>query len=131
MIVADSSAWISYLRGTDNAAASTLRALIRGDSDQILIGDLILLEIVQGARDDGHAGALEAALRQFAIVPFLGEDLAVRAASNYRRLRAVGVTLRKTADLIIGTFCIEGGHWLLHDGRDFAPMAQHLGLRIV
>jgi predicted nucleic acid-binding protein len=130
VIVADSSAWISYLRGMDNAAAFTLRALLRGDSDQILIGDLILLEVVQGARDDDHAAALEAALRQFAIVPFLGEDLALRAASNYRRLRGVGVTLRKTADLIIGTFCIEGGHRLLHDDRDFAPMARHLGLRI-
>lgn len=131
MIVADSSAWISYLRGMDNAAAFTLRALIRGDSDQILIGDLILLEIVQGARDDGHAATLQAALRQFAIVPFLGEDLAPRAASNYRRLRALGVTSRKTASLIIGTFCIEGRHRLLHNDRDFAPMAQHLGLRIV
>jgi predicted nucleic acid-binding protein len=131
VIVADSSAWISYLRSTDNAAAFTLRTQIRGDSDQILIGDLILLEIVQGARDDGHAAALEAALRRFAIVPFLGEDLALRAAGNYRRLRALGVTLRKTADLIIGTFCIEGGHRLLHNDRDFAPMAQHLGLRIV
>ena len=131
MIVADSSAWISYLRGKDNAAAYTLRALINGDSDELLIGDLILLEVLQGARDDGHAAEIEAALRQFSIVSLLGEDLALRAARNYRRLRALGVTLRKTADLIIGTFCIVGGHRLLHHDRDFTPMTRHLGLQVV
>ena len=60
----------------------------------------------------------------------LGESLAVRAARNYRSLRERGTTVRKTVDMIIGTFCIEGGHRLLHDDRDFAPMAQHLGLQV-
>jgi predicted nucleic acid-binding protein len=65
------------------------------------------------------------------VVPLLGAALAVAAARNYRRLRELGVTVRKTAELMIGTFCIEHGYGLLHDDRDFGPMAAHLGLRVV
>ena len=97
--------------------------------EPLLVGDLILLEILQGARDDLHAARIERDLRQYAIVSLLDDSLAVRAAMNYRRLRALGVTVRKTADIIIGIFCIEAGHVLLHDHRDFAPMEIHLGLR--
>ncbi len=67
-------------------------------------------------------------MRRFEILPLLDDDLAVLAAKNYRRLRGLGITIRKTADLIIGTFCIAHGHRLLHDDRDFDPMAAHLGL---
>lgn len=70
-------------------------------------------------------------LRQYAIVPLLNADLAPRAARNYRKLRELGITIRKTADIIIGTFCIEHRHALLHDDRDFAPMEEHLGLKVV
>ncbi len=68
-------------------------------------------------------------MRRYVVVPLLNEELASCAAQNFRRLRELGVTIRKTADLIIGTFCIESGHALLHDDRDFTPMAKHLGLR--
>ena len=96
-----------------------------------LVGDLILLELLQGARDDGHAARIERNLRQYPIVSMLDEALAVQAARNYRILRARGITVRKTIDVIIGTFCITGGHSLLHDSRDFNPMEAHLGLRVV
>ncbi len=99
--------------------------------EPLLIGDLILLEILQGARDEAHAQRIERGLRRYAIAPLLDADLAPRAARNYRTLRVLGVTIRKTADLIIGRFCIEHGHALLHDDRDFAPMEQRLGLRVV
>ena len=69
-------------------------------------------------------------MRRFTVVPLLDGDLAPRAARNYRKLRALGVTVRKTADIIIGTFCIEHRHVLLHDDRDFAPMEEHLGLMV-
>ena len=69
-------------------------------------------------------------MRRFTVVPLLDGDLAPRAARNYRKLRALGVTVRKTSDIIIGTFCIEHRHFLLHDDRDFAPMAEHLGLMV-
>ncbi|MGA7807081.1 MAG: hypothetical protein WCB02_20990 [Bradyrhizobium sp.] len=70
-------------------------------------------------------------MRQYAIVRLLDANLAARAARNYRRLRELGVTIHKTTDMIIGTFCIEHRHALLHDDRDFAPMEEHLGLKVV
>jgi predicted nucleic acid-binding protein len=128
MIVVDSSVWIAHLRNAETAGVAKLRNL-DGDDD-ILVGDLILLEVLQGARDDQHAALIERNLRQFAIAPMLGEALASQAARNFRLLRAKGITIRKTADVIIGSFCIAGGHALLHDDRDFDPMVEHLGLRV-
>jgi predicted nucleic acid-binding protein len=128
LIVVDSSVWIAQLRGQATAPVQRLRALVAEDDDQVLIGDLILLEVLQGARDDAR---IERALRAFAIAPMLDPAIAIQAARNYRFLRARGITIRKTIDMIIGTFCLLGGHALLHDDRDFDPMAEHLGLRIV
>ena len=129
MILVDSSVWIAYLRGHRTPATAKLEeAVIR---EPLLVGDLILLEILQGARDDAHAARIERGLRQYAIVPLLDADLVPRAARNYRKLRELGITVRKTADIIIGTFCIERRHALLHDDRDFVPMEEHLGLKVV
>lgn len=129
MIVADSSVWIAHLNDRPTPQVRHLRALVGRAA--ILVGDLILLEVLQGLRNDREAALVERALRRFDVVPTLSPDLAVRAAANYRVLRAKGITVRKSADLIIGTFCIERGHALLHDDRDFLPMAAHLGLRIL
>jgi predicted nucleic acid-binding protein len=129
VIVVDSSVWIARLRGEQTTATAKLDAAV--GRDLILVGDLILLEVLQGARDESHAARLERGLRQFEIVSMLDANLAVRAARNYRQLRGLGVTVRKTVDVIIGAFCIEHGHALLHDDRDFAPMETHLGLRVV
>jgi len=96
----------------------------------LLVGDLILLEVLQGAKDMADARRIEDGLREFELVPMLGVALAIKAAANYRRLRDRGITIRKTPDLIIGTYCIEYGHTLLHDDRDFEPMRVHLGLRV-
>jgi len=127
VILVDSSIWIAQLRGLQTAATAKLAALtVR---EPLLIGDLILLEVLQGARNEAHAARIESGLRRYTIVALLDPDLAPQAARNYRRLRVLGITVRKTADLIIGTFCIEHGHALLHDDRDFLPMEQHLGLR--
>lgn len=108
-----------------------LRNLIEEDDDRILVGDVILLEVLQGARDETQAVRIETALRSFRIVQMLDVRLAVMAADYYRRLRRQGITVRKTMDMIIGTFCIDGGHELLHDDRDFLAMAEHLGLRVM
>jgi predicted nucleic acid-binding protein len=120
VILVDSSVWIAHLRGRTTPA--TLRLEAAAGREPLLLGDLILLEILQGVRDEAHAARLERALRHYAVVALLDRDLAVRAARNYRRLRGLGITIRKTADIIIGTFCIERHHALLHDDRDFAPM---------
>ncbi len=101
---------------------------LRSEREPILVGDLILLEVLQGARDEAHAARIECGLRRFAVVSLLDADLAPLAARNCRKLRELGVTVRKTADIVIGTFCIERRCALLHDDRDFAPMEKHLGL---
>lgn len=130
MIVIDSSAWIANLRGLDNESVRKLRAIVDDDDDQILVGDLILLEVLQGARGEANAARIERNLRNYQIAPMCDAAIAVQAARNYRSLRERGITVRKTIDLIIGTFCIAGGHGLLHDDRDFEPMAALLGLRV-
>jgi predicted nucleic acid-binding protein len=129
VILVDSSVWIAHLRGRRTTATAKLEDAVT--REPLLIGDLILLEILQGARDEAHAARIEQGLRQYVVVPLLDGDLAPRAARNYRKLRALGITIRKTADIIIGTFCIEHGHALLHDDRDFEAMEAHLGLRAV
>jgi predicted nucleic acid-binding protein len=129
MIVADSSVWIALFRKDDIEVARTLHSLI--PAGQILVGDIIVLEILQGARDLQHARAIEHHLREFPVVPMLSPALAIKAASNYRALRQRGVTVRKTADMIIGTYCIEHGHQLLQRDKDYLPMAEHLGLQLV
>ena len=128
MILVDSSVWIAHLKG--RATTETRKLEEAAARAPLLVGDLILLEVLQGARDEGHASRIEQALREYAVVPLLGPDLAVKAAKNYRKLRALGITVRKTADLIIGTFCIEHRHTLLHADRDFDPMQKYLGLRV-
>jgi predicted nucleic acid-binding protein len=128
MILVDSSVWIAHLRDSSSEPVRRLRAI--ADEDEILVGDLILLEVLQGARGEAQADRIRRSMRRFEVVPLLDETLAVCAARNYRILRRLGVTVRKTVDLIIGTFCIEHGHALLHDDRGFGPMVQHLGLRI-
>ena len=130
MIVVDSSLWIATLRGLDTEPVRKLRALTEDADNQILMGDLILLEILQGARDEAHAARIERNLRSYPIAPMLDARIAVQAARNHRLLRARGITVRKTIDMIIGTFCMAGGHLLLHDDRDFDPMARHLGLGV-
>ena len=127
MILVDSSVWIAHLRGLVTPAVRTLTD--RGASEPLLVGDLILMEVLQGARSEGQATRIERAMRAFPVVSLLDAAMAAKAARNYRSLRDRGITVRKTADIIIGTYCIEHGHALLHDDRDFEPMVRHLGLR--
>lgn len=127
MILVDSSVWIAHLRGATTPATMKLEAAAA--REPLLVGDLILLEVLQGARDDSQAARIERALREYAVVSLLDERLAAQAARNYRQLRDLGITIRKTADIVIGTFCIEHRHSLLHEVRDFEPMERHLGLK--
>jgi hypothetical protein len=128
VILVDSSVWIAHLRGHRTSATAKLEAA--SSREPLLIGDLILLEVLQGARDEAHAARIERELRRYALVPLLDADLAARAARNHRKPRELGITIRKTADIIIAIFCIEHRHRLLHDDRDFAPMEEHLGLKV-
>ncbi len=129
MILVDTSVWIAHLRGRRSQATAKLE--VAAMREPLLIGDLILLEVLQGARNETHAARIECGSRSYALARLLDAELASQAARNYRKLRQLGITIRKTADLIIGTFCIEHRHSLLHEDRDFAPMEQHLGLKVV
>jgi predicted nucleic acid-binding protein len=126
VIVVDGSVWIDFLNGHNAAHVRELRLVL--GTDEIIVGDLMLCEVLQGLDSERSAREVERLLRRFQIVPMAGEAVAVRAAKNFRSLRRLGITMRKTIDLFIGTWCIENRVALLHNDRDFQPMAQHLGL---
>jgi len=126
MILVDSSVWIDYFRDRDTAEVALLDGLLGNVS--LAIGDLVLAEVLQGfdgERDFHNAQALFATLE---LVEIGGHDAAVQAARNYRRLRALGITVRKTIDTMIATRCIMDGHAMLFSDRDFEPFVEHLGL---
>lgn len=126
MIVVDSSVWIGALANALNPQVEALFSI--ADRTQILLGDIVMLEVLRGVRSEAAARRVEADLRRFTLVQMLDVNISVRAAENYRHLRSVGITVRNTVDLIIGTFCIEHGHQLLHRDRDFDKM-ESLGLK--
>ena len=126
MIVVDSSVWIDFLNGRNAPHVRRLRAVL--GAHEVIIGDLMLCEVLQGLDNERAARDVEALLRRFEIVPMAGDAIAVAAAGNFRFLRRRGITVRKTIDLLIGTWCIENRRPLLHNDRDFHPMARHLGL---
>jgi predicted nucleic acid-binding protein len=126
MIVVDSSVWIDFLNGRNAPHVRRLRAAL--GTEEIIVGDLMLCEVLQGLDGERTARDVEALLRRFEIVPMAGAAIAVAAARNFRSLRRRGITIRRTIDLLIGTWCIENGRPLLHNDSDFRPMARHLGL---
>jgi predicted nucleic acid-binding protein len=126
VIVVDSSVWIDFLNGRNAAHVGCLRAVL--GTDEIIVGDLMLCEVLLGLDDEQEAREVADLLRRFEIVPMAGEAIAVAAARNFRSLRRHGITVRKTIDLLIGTWCIENRRPLLHNDGDFRPMARHLGL---
>lgn len=129
MIVVDSSVWIAKLRGSTANAVRKLEAI--RETEQIAVGDIVLLEVLQGARDDENAAYIEGFLSRFTMVRVVDFQIVGQAAVNFRILRAKGFRVRATVDLLIGTYCIENGHVLLHDDRDFSVMEEHLGLIVL
>src|SRR5271163_4999024 len=129
MIVVDTSVWIDYFNGRPTAAADLLDSLLA--RERLAIGDLILAEVLQGFRSDLDFRRALALLSALEFQAMVGREVALDSARNYRRLRARGISVRKTIDVMIGTFCINNGHRLLHADRDFDPMEQHLGLSVV
>ena len=129
MILVDSSVWIDYLRGTASPQAEKLDALL--GTVPLAIGDLILTEVLQGCATDREFNAVKRTLATLHTVNLGGLELAIEAAKNFRKLRALGLTVRKTIDTVIATRCIMDGLELLHSDRDFDPFEKHLGLRCV
>jgi predicted nucleic acid-binding protein len=129
VILVDSSVWIDFFRNTPTPQAEWLDAHL-GD-EGLVVGDLILAEVLRGFRDDRGFNEARRMLSRLEQVVLCGEELAVEAARNFRRLRARGVTVRGTIDVVIATRCIADGLRLLHSDRDFDPFVEHLGLRTV
>lgn len=129
MVIVDATVWIDYLRGDENPQTRWLeRELTR---QPLGLTDLTLCEVLQGVRDDLEFLTVRDDLLEFHLFSTGGPGLAVAAAHNYRILRARGLTVRKTIDCIVATFCLETGHELLHRDRDFDAFEKALGLKVV
>jgi predicted nucleic acid-binding protein len=129
LILVDSSVWIDYFNGANTRQSEKLDALL--GREPLAIGDLIFTEVLQGFSAERDFKRVRRMLTSLTVVDLAGPEIAVQTAANFRRLRARGVTVRKTIDTIIATRCIESGFDLLHDDRDFDPFTKYLGLRSV
>jgi predicted nucleic acid-binding protein len=129
MIIVDTTVWIDYFGSITNDHTLWLQQELT--RQRLGITDLILCEILQGVRDDTTFAQLREQLLTFHIFDTGGTRWAVAAAQNYRSLRKLGLTVRRTIDCMIATFCIEEGHELLHRDRDFDYFEKYLGLRVV
>ena len=127
MIVVDSSVWIANMR---NDLTPQVRLLREIDHDEVIVGDIVVLEVLRGMRGDREAAIQEQRFRVQGITPMLSPARAALAAAHFRRLRSLGITIRTAIDLVIATYCIEKGHDLLHQDRDFDHFERHLGLRV-
>ena len=126
MIVVDSSVWIGYFNGKETRETLLLDGIL--GIEPVVIGDLILTEVLQGFRSNRDVRRALEAMNTLVFEPMVGRDIALASAQNYRALRARGVTVRKTIDMLIATYCMENGHALLHSDRDFEPIQRYLGL---
>ena len=128
MILVDSTVWIDYFRSADTPQVALLDSYF--GSTRIAIGHLIAAEVLQGVHDDREFKLVTKIFDAFEHIDLVGYELAVRASKNYRLLRNRGITIRKTIDTLIATYCIENSLTLLHADRDFAPFVSHLGLKV-
>lgn len=127
MIVVDSGVWIDYFNGVGSAATDTLDSLL--GIKPLAVGDIILAEVLQGFRKDADYRTAKRLMTSLTVVTMLGEANAIKCSENYRALRKRGVTIRKTIDVFVATYCIANEWPLLFEDRDFVPFVRHLGLR--
>lgn len=129
MILVDSSVWIDYFRGRTTSQTDLLEGLL--DTQELGIGDLNFIEVLQGCRIEKQFNEVRRLLGRLELVVLGGPDVVVAAARNYLKLRQLGVTVRGTIDVALATRCIVDGHTLLHSDRDFDAFERHLGLKCV
>jgi predicted nucleic acid-binding protein len=127
VILVDSSVWIDFFRGTPTAEAERLDSLL--GTEPVATGDLVLTEVLQGFSNEQEFNQAKKLLTSLVVIDLGGREVAIQAAKNFRVLRTLGITVRKTIDTVIATRCIESGFTLLFSDRDFDPFVQHLGLR--
>jgi predicted nucleic acid-binding protein len=129
MILVDSSVWIDYFNGRTTVETNTLDALL--GVEPLGIGDVMLTEVLRGFRADKDYQTAKKLMMTLSIFDMLGTAMAIQSADNFRLLRKQGITVRKTADVMIATYCIENSHSLLFADKDFLPFVTHLGLKAV
>jgi predicted nucleic acid-binding protein len=129
MILVDSSVLIDYFNGRENWQTEKLDEIL--GKEVVIIGDYILIEVLQGFKSEKDFNTAQNILNYFPCLNMLGEEMAIKCASNYRKLRKKGITIRKTIDLITSTFCIENHIQLLHNDKDFFPFEKYLDLQSV
>ena len=127
MIMVDSSVWIDFFGNAMTPEVDTLASHIR--HGRVLMGDLVLTEVLQGIKSDREFRLVRKSLSALDTVQVVTPALAVASARNYRSLRGLGITVRKTIDCLIATWCIEHGVPLLYSDRDYEPFVEHLGLQ--
>lgn len=129
MILVDSSVWVNYFNGTVTWQTEILDQMLQ--QIPVLTGDLILTEVLQSFRSDKDFSRAKEVMSILPCKNMVGHHIAIQGAENYRKLRKKGITVRKTIDVIIGTYCITENLPLLHDDKDFIPMTEHLGLKTI
>ena len=129
MLVVDSTVWVDYFNGNENPLTDYLDKIV--DNQLILVGDLILAEVLQGFRMDSDFEKAYRKMKKFTQVEMVNNKLALQSARNDRLLRHKGITVRKTIDSLIATYCIENKLPLLHKDNDYDGYEEHLGLKII
>ena len=129
MVIVDTTVWVDYFRGTRNPETEWLDQ--EADKRRLGLTDLILCEVLQGVRSDREFSEVRAELIQFELFENGGVELAIAAARNFRNIRERGLTVRKTIDCLIATFCLTHSHTLLHRDRDFDVFERNLGLAVL
>jgi len=129
VIFVDSDVWINYFNDTLCPEVEKLDSSL--GVIPVAIGDLILTEVLQGFKHDKDFKTAKELLTSLIILNILDTSLAFKSADNFRFLRKKGITVRKTIDVIIATFCIENDIPLLSLDKDFQPFYDHLGLKKV
>jgi predicted nucleic acid-binding protein len=129
MLMVDSTVWVDYFNGIGDPLTDYLDQIV--DKTPILLGDLILAEVLQGFRDDTDFEEARRTFGKYMQVEMVNPELALQSARNYRLLRRRGITVRKTIDSLIATYCIENEHDLLHNDSDFDGYEKYLGLKAI
>jgi len=129
MVVVDSGVWIDFFNGANTPQGATLRRLLSRGETELIVPDLVLYEVLRGFRHERDYLQAETLMLSMSVEATGDPELARRAATHYRSLRALGITVRSAIDVLVATFCIDRGHTLLHRDRDFNAFEELRGLR--
>lgn len=129
MVLVDTSAWIEFLRATGSPVHLQVRRLIETGA-RLSTTDVVLMEVVAGARDERRAETLRRFLLGFHYSPLHGLQDFEAAAMLYRDCRRRGFTPRALNDCLVAAVALREGHEVLHHDRDFDGIARCSRLRV-